>query len=120
MWMKRHVLFKWMFVTRLNTHTSLCALRLGGGAVLGELLRGPRGRLLHRRQQRLLFAKRLLVLPHLNSVRQVLFLCLFADKETAKKSSVNCPTSAIKWRGQDSNLRSGSKPAPVNQLLPKL
>lgn len=91
------------------------------GAVLGELLRGPRGRSLHCRQQWLLFVKPLLVLAHLNSVRQVLLLCLFADKETElKKSSVICPTAVIKWRSQDSNLQSSSKPAPFNQLLHKL
>lgn len=105
------MLFEWLLVTRLNAQGPAVCLGREAGAVP---VHGPGGRFLHRPQQWLLFAKHLRVLAHLNSVRRVLVLGLLADKETVKKRSV------IKWRSQDSNSRSGSKPAPFNRLLHKL
>lgn len=81
MWTKRHVLFKWMSVARSSAQGS--AVRLGWEA------RWPQGA--SPRPQGTVTVKHLPGLAHLNSVRRVLFLGLFAGKETAKKKVSDLP-----------------------------
>lgn len=83
MWTKRHVLFKWMLVARSSAQGS--AVRLGWEAALasGSFPAAPGDG----------YCKAFAGagLAHLNSVRRVLFLGLFADKETAKKKVSDLP-----------------------------
>lgn len=81
MWTKRHVLFKWMSVARWSAQGS--AVRLGWEAALasGSFPAAPGDG----------YCEAFAGLAHLNSVRRVLFLGLFADKETAKKKVSDLP-----------------------------
>lgn len=105
MWPKRHVSFRWMLVARSSAQGSAVRLAWEAALASGSFPAAPGDG----------HCKAFAGLAHLNSVRRVLFLGLFADKETAKNRSVICLTSVNKWRSQDSNSCSGSKPGPFNR-----